>query len=169
MAKQVENQDRAWYVLHTYSGYEENVTENLQQRIESLNMKDSIFNVLVPKEKKIKILLLSVLMLPSALRIKGLVDALKGEDVKIIVGGAPFNPSSDFYYEIIYNYTGVASAIDDSLELFQLTPAAPNQANPIDTFGIGAKWAHQLPVKLLKRLFGILLIFLAIKMLFFSH
>ncbi len=55
MAKQVENQDRAWYVLHTYSGYEENVTENLQQRIESLNMKDLIFNVMVPKEKKIKI------------------------------------------------------------------------------------------------------------------
>lgn len=55
MAKQTLNQGRRWYVLHTYSGYEENVTQNLRQRIESLDMEDKIFNVLVPKEKKIKI------------------------------------------------------------------------------------------------------------------
>ncbi|MBU1167129.1 transcription termination/antitermination protein NusG [Patescibacteria group bacterium] len=55
MPKQVSGQEKAWYVLHTYSGYEENVAENLNQRIESMNMKDKIFNVLVPKEKKIKI------------------------------------------------------------------------------------------------------------------
>lgn len=55
MAKQIGNKERAWYVLHTYSGYEENVAENLGQRIESMNMKDKIFNVMVPKEKKIKI------------------------------------------------------------------------------------------------------------------
>jgi len=42
-------------VLHTYSGYEENVSYNLKQRIESLDMEDKIFSVLVPKEKKIKI------------------------------------------------------------------------------------------------------------------
>jgi len=42
-------------VLHTYSGYEDAVARNLKQRIESLDMADKIFNVLVPKEKKIKI------------------------------------------------------------------------------------------------------------------
>jgi len=42
-------------VLHTYSGYEDAVARNLKQRIESLDMQDKIFNVLVPKEKKIKI------------------------------------------------------------------------------------------------------------------
>jgi len=42
-------------VLHTYSGYEESVAKNLKQRIESLGMEDKIFNVIVPKEKKIKI------------------------------------------------------------------------------------------------------------------
>jgi len=42
-------------VLHTYSGYEDAVAQNLNQRIESLGMEDKIFNVLVPKEKKIKI------------------------------------------------------------------------------------------------------------------
>lgn len=55
MPKQVGNQGKRWYVLHTYSGYEENVAENLRQRIESMDMEDRIFNVLVPTEKKIKI------------------------------------------------------------------------------------------------------------------
>jgi len=55
MAKQTLNLGRRWYVLHTYSGYEENVKHNLEQRIETFNMQDKIFSVLVPKEKKIKI------------------------------------------------------------------------------------------------------------------
>jgi len=55
MAKQVLNQGRRWYVLHTYSGYEENVEKNLRQRIESMDMEDKIFNILIPVEKKIKI------------------------------------------------------------------------------------------------------------------
>ena len=49
MAKQTLNQGRRWYVLHTYSGYEENVAQNLRQRIESMDMEDKIFEVLVPK------------------------------------------------------------------------------------------------------------------------
>jgi len=55
MAKQRLPQKRNWYVLHTYSGYEESVAKNLKQRIESLGMEEKIFNVIVPKEKKIKI------------------------------------------------------------------------------------------------------------------
>ncbi len=55
MPKQEIQQGRRWYVLHTYSGYEDAVAKNLKQRIESLGMEDKIFNVLVPKEKKIKI------------------------------------------------------------------------------------------------------------------
>lgn len=42
-------------MLHTYSGYEENVEKNLRQRIESMDMEDKIFNILIPVEKKIKI------------------------------------------------------------------------------------------------------------------
>jgi len=49
------NLGRNWYVIHTYSGYEDAVARNLKQRIEALGMQDKIFNVLVPKEKKIKI------------------------------------------------------------------------------------------------------------------
>src|SRR3989339_1413286 len=55
MAKQTSNLGRRWYVLHTYSGYEENVKHNLEQRVESFAMQDKIYNVLIPKEKKIKI------------------------------------------------------------------------------------------------------------------
>jgi transcriptional antiterminator NusG len=45
----------AWYVVHCYSGYEEKVKKNLEQRIESMGMKDYIFEVLVPTEEVIEI------------------------------------------------------------------------------------------------------------------
>ncbi len=47
--------ERSWYVIHTYSGYEEQVASALKQRIESLGMQDKIFDVTVPKEKQIEI------------------------------------------------------------------------------------------------------------------
>jgi len=46
---------RHWYAIHTYSGYEEKVAESIQQRVESVDMADKIFGVLVPKEKQIEI------------------------------------------------------------------------------------------------------------------
>ncbi len=47
--------ERNWYAVHTYSGYEDAVVRYLKQRVETLGMEDKIFNVLVPKEKKVKI------------------------------------------------------------------------------------------------------------------
>ena len=55
MARQQSDLGRQWYALHTYSGYEDAVVRNLQQRIESLGMQEKIFDVLVPKEKKIRL------------------------------------------------------------------------------------------------------------------
>jgi transcriptional antiterminator NusG len=55
VSKQILDQTRNWYVLHTYAGYEDAVLNNLKKRIESMGMEDKIFNVLIPKEKKIKI------------------------------------------------------------------------------------------------------------------
>ena len=55
MAKQIGTGERHWYAIHTYSGYENAVSRNLKQRIESLNMQDQIFDVVVPTEKKIRI------------------------------------------------------------------------------------------------------------------
>jgi len=47
--------DRAWYVLHSYSGYENKVKLNLEHRIASMNMEDRIFQVIVPTEEEIEI------------------------------------------------------------------------------------------------------------------
>jgi len=55
MPKQIQQEGRRWYAVHTYSGYEENVADNLKQRVQSMNMGDKILNVLVPTEKRIKI------------------------------------------------------------------------------------------------------------------
>jgi len=55
MAKQHSSGERNWYAIHTYSGYENAVTRNLKQRIDSLNMNDKIFAVVVPTEKKIRV------------------------------------------------------------------------------------------------------------------
>jgi len=44
-----------WYVIHTYSGYENKVKANLEKRVESMNMGDKIFRVLVPMEDEIEI------------------------------------------------------------------------------------------------------------------
>jgi len=55
MARQGEQQDRSWYAIHTYAGYEHAVERNLRQRIDSLGMDDKIFNVIVPVEKKVKV------------------------------------------------------------------------------------------------------------------
>jgi transcription termination/antitermination protein NusG len=54
MAKQ-QSQGRHWYVIQTYSGYEEKVADSMKQRVENLGMTDKIFDVIVPKEKTIEI------------------------------------------------------------------------------------------------------------------
>jgi transcriptional antiterminator NusG len=50
-----ESDGRAWYVVHCYSGYENKVRHNLEQRIESMGMKDKIFDVVVPTEEEIEV------------------------------------------------------------------------------------------------------------------
>ncbi len=55
MAKQHTTGERHWYAIHTYSGYENAVARNLRQRIDSLNMTEKIFDVVVPSEKKIRV------------------------------------------------------------------------------------------------------------------
>jgi transcription termination/antitermination protein NusG len=46
---------KQWYAIHTYSGYEDKVCASIRQRADSLDMKDKIFQVIVPKEKMIEI------------------------------------------------------------------------------------------------------------------
>lgn len=47
--------DRAWYVIHCYSGHENKVKHNLEQRIETMQMRDQIFQVVIPTEDEIEV------------------------------------------------------------------------------------------------------------------
>jgi len=47
--------ERAWFVIHCYSGYENKVRHNLEQRIETMGMKDKIFDVVIPTQEEIEV------------------------------------------------------------------------------------------------------------------
>ncbi len=47
--------ERAWYVVHCYSGYENKVRHNLEQRIDTMGMKDKIFDVVIPTQEEIEV------------------------------------------------------------------------------------------------------------------
>jgi transcriptional antiterminator NusG len=51
----VAEDDRHWFVVHCYSGYENKVRHNLEQRIETMGMKNKIFDVVVPTEEEIEV------------------------------------------------------------------------------------------------------------------
>jgi len=82
--------ERHWYAVHTYSGYEDAVARYLCQRVDSLEMHDKIFNVLVPKEKKVKIKngkrkTVEEKIYPGYV----LVDMIMGEDSWYVVRNTP--------------------------------------------------------------------------------
>ncbi|WP_430626137.1 transcription termination/antitermination protein NusG [Sulfobacillus thermotolerans] len=47
--------EKNWYVIHTYSGYENKVKANLEKRVESMNMGDKIFRIMVPMEEELEV------------------------------------------------------------------------------------------------------------------
>ena len=54
-AEDESQDDREWYVVHSYSGYENKVKKNLEHRIESMSMQDLIFQVVVPTEEEVEL------------------------------------------------------------------------------------------------------------------
>jgi len=54
-ADETDEEGRSWYVVHCYSGYENKVRHNLEQRIETMGMKDMIFDIVVPTEEEIEV------------------------------------------------------------------------------------------------------------------
>jgi len=52
---EIRDTERRWYVVHTYSGYENKVKTNLEHRIESMAMKDKIFQIVVPTEEEVEL------------------------------------------------------------------------------------------------------------------
>jgi transcriptional antiterminator NusG len=51
----VKENEKQWYVVHTYSGYEERVKKNLEQRIKTMDSGDEVFQVIVPTEDEIEV------------------------------------------------------------------------------------------------------------------
>ena len=51
----LDEDGRAWFVIHCYSGYENKVRHSIEQRIETMGMQDKIFDVVVPTEEEIEI------------------------------------------------------------------------------------------------------------------
>ncbi len=54
-ALELDSEPRNWYVIHCYAGYENKVRQSIEQRIETMNMVDLIFDVVVPTEEEIEI------------------------------------------------------------------------------------------------------------------
>src|SRR6266568_2671039 len=50
-----QEDERAWYAIHTYSGYENKVKSHLEARIASMDMRNKIFRVIVPMEEEVEI------------------------------------------------------------------------------------------------------------------
>ena len=50
-----EKQERHWYVIHTYSGYENKVRANLERKVHSLGMENEIFRIVIPMEKEVEV------------------------------------------------------------------------------------------------------------------
>jgi len=53
--KEAAEDGRAWFVIHCYSGYENKVRKNLEQRIETMNMRSKIFDVVIPTQEEIEV------------------------------------------------------------------------------------------------------------------
>jgi transcriptional antiterminator NusG len=86
----IKDETGHWYAVHTYSGYEDAVARYLRQRIDSLEVGDKIFNIIVPKEKKIKIkngkrVLVEEKIYPGYV----LVEMVMGPDTWYIVRNTP--------------------------------------------------------------------------------
>ncbi len=53
--QELQDAEKQWYVIHTYSGYENKVKSALEHRIESMDLKDKIFQVIIPTEEEIEV------------------------------------------------------------------------------------------------------------------
>jgi len=51
----VKNNEKQWFVVHTYSGYEERVRKNLERRVKAMDSGDEVFQVIVPTEEEIEV------------------------------------------------------------------------------------------------------------------
>lgn len=101
--------EKKWYIIHTYSGYEKKVATDLEKRIESLNLTDRVFRILVPEEevleeKRGKMVKVPRKLFPSYVMIEML--SVKEENEL----GLGYRVDSDAWY-VIRNTNGVTGFV----------------------------------------------------------
>ena len=101
--------EKKWYIIHTYSGYEKKVATDLEKRIESLNLTDRVFRILVPEEevleeKRGKIVKVPRKLFPSYVMIEMLSVREENEL------GLGYRVDSDAWY-VIRNTNGVTGFV----------------------------------------------------------
>lgn len=101
--------EKKWYIIHTYSGYEKKVATDLEKRIESLNLTDRVFRILVPEEevleeKRGKMVKVPRKLFPSYVMIEMLSVREKNEL------GLGYRVDSDAWY-VIRNTNGVTGFV----------------------------------------------------------
>ena len=104
--------EKKWYIIHTYSGYEKKVATDLEKRIESLDLTDRVFRILVPEEevleeKRGKQVKVSRKLFPSYVMIEMLSVREENElvysgNTNILLGGIE-NDESTSYFRMHWN------------------------------------------------------------------
>lgn len=110
-------EDRRWYVCQTYSGYENSVKLNLERRIESMQMEDCIYQVMIPEE----------------IRIEKKADGSTKEKLHKIFPGYVFIEMSvtDDSWFVVRNTPGVTGFLGSSGGGTKPVPLPPEEINPI--------------------------------------
>lgn len=101
--------EKKWYIIHTYSGYEKKVMTDLEKRIESLNLTDKVFNIIVPEEETVEIRrgkkkIIARKLFPGYVMVEMLVEK------EITNDGIGFRVDSDAWY-VIRNTNGVTGFV----------------------------------------------------------
>ena len=101
--------EKKWYIIHTYSGYEKKVMTELEKRIESLNLTEKVFNIIVPEEETVEIRrgkkkVIARKLFPGYVMVEMLVEK------EVTNEGIGFRVDSDAWY-VIRNTNGVTGFV----------------------------------------------------------
>ena len=108
--------EKLWYVVNTYSGHEQKVKEKLESKIESMDMQDNIFRIIVPETTEVEI-----------------KDGVKKEKVKKMFPGYILVEMimSDEAWYIVRNTPGVTGFIGSSGKGAKPTPLLPQEIDKV--------------------------------------
>lgn len=118
--------EKKWYIIHTYSGYEKKVMTDLEKRIESLNLTEKVFNIIVPEEETVEIRrgkkkVIARKLFPGYVMVEMLVEKEVTND------GIGYRVDSDAWY-VIRNTNGVTGFVGVGSEP---TPMEDSEVNSL--------------------------------------